>query len=485
MNQYEFYKWWREEHPKLLDVSSEVPFYYGVYQRIADILQGGAMVIDKSVKADKARMMTDTAAVCYTHFVEDLAGARTFEIISRHIPDCKDPILWIISMIRPVTELTEEGRKLLEDEITRSATQVESHLLLEWMIEKLNSTVFLDVKEVALWMLHNHYLMRTYAEAPMYDTLGLMTEFFDFTVESQQAAQSYVAFLWKFRMGGDAFTVIDLLKEWGSEEERVYPFRSIYEMVSIAPTLYEPISNLKSFAVLRNQEGELLDVYWDECDPIDRKDVVMLSMVTKFFSGYHFNGPSVCFPKDRFGRWHNEVMWQQFTDLEYKPDLYPKLRVKRPPMPIDYDRIPDNPSEDYEKAIRDVFAYYVDSTPEDIDGCLTALEGWVTRAEAMLPDSDKHNLVFFLTFSILRLFPIYHETTFLSGYTKFNSRIRSLYERLESALVAAYPQCYDVHLSSEVTKLFIAQLIDLNKHPFFKKDKVYNLNHLIKELRKR
>ena len=81
--------------------------------------------------------------------------------------------------------------------------------------------------------------------------------------------------------------------------------------------------------------------------------------------------------------------------------------------------------------------------------------------------------------------PIYHETTFLSGYTKFNSRIRSLYERLESALVAAYPQCYDVHLSSEVTKLFIAQLIDLNKHPFFKKDKVYNLNHLIKELRKR
>ena len=82
MNQYEFSKWWREEHPKLLDVSSEVSFFYGVYQRIADILLGGAMVIDKSVKADKARMMADTAAVCYTHYVEDLAGARTFEIIS-------------------------------------------------------------------------------------------------------------------------------------------------------------------------------------------------------------------------------------------------------------------------------------------------------------------------------------------------------------------------------------------------------------------
>lgn len=44
MNQYEFSKWWREEHPKLLDVSSDVPFFYGFYQRIADILLGGAMV---------------------------------------------------------------------------------------------------------------------------------------------------------------------------------------------------------------------------------------------------------------------------------------------------------------------------------------------------------------------------------------------------------------------------------------------------------
>ena len=485
MNQYEFSSWWREGHPKLLDVSSEVPFYYGVYQRIADILKGGAMVIDKSVKPYKARMMADTAAVSYTHFVEDLAGPFTFDIISRHIPDCKDTILWIISMIRPVTELTEEGRKELEAEIVRSVNEVKSHLLLDWMVEKLNSHEFLDCKEVALWMVNNHYIMRSYAEAPLYDTLSLMTEFFDHTPESQQATQSYVAFLWKFRFCEDAFTIIDLLKEWGRVAKRVLPFRSIYEMESLSLTLYEPICDLKDFVLLRNQDGELMDVYWDMCDHTMRKDTVMLSMLTKYFTGYHFNGPSVHFPKDRFGRWDNEVMWKQFTDLELSDNLYPKIHVKRPAMAIDFDTVPDVPSEYYEQAIYSIFNYYVDNTPEDIDGCLTALEAWASKAEALLPDTPNHYLAFCISFTIIRLFPSYYESNYWAGYTKFNSRMRNLYARLEACLIASYLKGFDAELTSAVSKVFIAQLIELNKHPFFKKEKIYNLNHLIKELRKR
>ena len=63
MTDYEFLHDWKDHHSKLLDVSAEVSFYYGVFRQLRLVLDG-ENIADK--KADRM-------AFILTLHVEDLA----------------------------------------------------------------------------------------------------------------------------------------------------------------------------------------------------------------------------------------------------------------------------------------------------------------------------------------------------------------------------------------------------------------------------
>lgn len=129
----EFKEWWGDNHPILLDVSKEIPYYYKVFLRFYDILHNGGMQIDEDITSEKASLMSITAAVKFAELVEDIAGPNTLQFLSKYIPSTDDFITWIIGMIRSVTFVSDECRKQLQEEITHSVAGVKTHLLLDWM----------------------------------------------------------------------------------------------------------------------------------------------------------------------------------------------------------------------------------------------------------------------------------------------------------------------------------------------------------------
>lgn len=77
MTDYEFSHDWKDHHSKLLDVSAEVSFYYGVFRQLRSILDG----------EDIADKKADSMVFILTMHVENLAGPRLYPVICKHIPE--------------------------------------------------------------------------------------------------------------------------------------------------------------------------------------------------------------------------------------------------------------------------------------------------------------------------------------------------------------------------------------------------------------
>lgn len=487
-----FKDWWGDNHPILLDTSAELPQYYELFLRFFQILHDGGMEIASDIMPDKAKLMAITAAVKFAEAVEDLAGLNTLQILSKYIPYTDDITTWIIGMIRPVTAISDECRKNLQDEIDKQVARIKAakqeSLLVDWMRKCLKSKDFLKFKEVALWFVNNHFILSSYTEEPCYQMLDLFSPMYRHSKnESQQIAQSYVGFNWTFHINGtDSFTIPQIIKEWAELHMKTCLEKlPLSKMEVLMPTLYQVGKDYKDGGrELINQQGKRYHVVYGLCDKTVMPDMVLQSMLVVYGGKAHFNGPSVWHKKFKWGSWDDEVMSQAISQPERSQKLYPRLAVKKPLQVIAYDFEPVDASEDYKAMLGITFDYYNDNTPEALDGCLTIMENWAKKAEEFLLDSEKQDRVFFIAYGIIRLFPLYYVEYGMADYTRFNSRIRNLFTRLENALAAGYPTRVGHDMRGEVTKMFIKTLIELNKHPFFKDYKVYNLNHLVKVVKK-
>lgn len=488
----EFKEWWRDNHPILLDTTEELPQYYEVFLRFFHILHRGGMEIASDIKPDKAKLMAITAAVKFAEAVEDLAGLNTLQILGKYIPYADDIITWIIAMIRPVTSVSDECRKDLKAEIEKQVDKIKASgkapLLVDWMQKCLKSKDFLKIKEVALWFVNNHFVLSSYTEEPRYQMLDTFAPMYRNSMnESQQIAQSYVSFNWTFHINGtSSFTIPQIIKEWAEVHmSKQFEKLPLTKMEVLMPTLYKPGKNYKDGGKeLINQQGKRYHVVFDMCDPLTQPDMVMQSMLVIYGGRAHFNGPSVWHKMYKWGTWNDEVMSQAISTPERRQNLYPRLAVKKPLQIIAYDFTPVDASKDYEAMLGCTFDYYNDNTPEALDGCLTIMENWAKKAEELLPSSSEHYRVFFITYGIIHLFPIYYVEYGMADYTRFNSRIRNLFTRLENAFVAGYLTGEGHNLRGMATKMLVKTFIDFNKHPFFKDYKLYNLNHLVKTLKK-
>ena len=157
---------------------------------------------------------------------------------------------------------------------------------------------------------------------------------------------------------------------------------------------------------------------------------------------------------------------------------------KKQPFMLDYSKVPEDPRQFYEESMRAAFAYYGDSTEQDLDGCLQVMEGWAHQAEIFVHEQGSNFLTFCITTYAMRLFSEYHTEHGYAKYPKYNGRIRHLYQSLEKSLLAGYLTGEGHNQLLSATSTFINFLLEVNQQPFFKRDKIYNLNHLIKELRK-
>lgn len=480
----EFKEWWGDNHPILLDVSKELPYYYEVFLRFYDILHNGGMQIDEDITSEKASLMSITAAVKFAELVEDLAGPNTLQILSKYIPSTDDFITWIIGMIRPVTFVSDECRKKLQAEITGSVANVTSHLLLDWMKKCLKSKDFLKYKEVALWFVNDHYVLSSYTEEPRYMMLDIFSPMFkNVSYESQQVAQSYIGFNWTFHISENSFTIPQLVKEWATANMPAGRL-PLQKMVVLMPTLYKVEKTYEDGVDLVNQQGKQYHAVYDLCSRMSIRETIYQSLLVVYAGNAHFNGPSVLQELRRFGTWRDEQMNAIFRKPETYKDIYPRLAIKKALQDVDYDFVPEDPAEEYEKKFMDTFDYYSDNTPHSLDGCLTVMEGWATKAEQLLPSIEDHFRVFCIAFGIFRLFPVYYVNYEMADYTRYNGRIRNLFTRLENALVAGYLTGEGHNERGTAPQGFIKLFIELNKHPFYKDLKRYNLNHLIKTLKK-
>lgn len=457
---------WKRHHSNTLDLREELPTYYEIFRRIFCILHG-ALQTDVAVDPEKARMMEETASLLFTLHVEDLAGPNTHRIVQEYFTDCSDVIAWVIAMLRPACTLSEEHRAQLQEEILHSCQQVTSHKLLDWFREGLSSDNFLHYKDVALWFVNCHYLVQSYAEAPFLDVLDALHPLYGDTNEWQQAAQSYVAFSWTFRMDDRDFTIPEMLQRFSPRHTpKVYPW-----------SYYRPVHADSISVDLEDKAGNLHHTLFDLCDTRLRTGRVMHSLLVDFAGNAHFNGPSVWVIARHFRTTLDEQFCDKLVDLEYADNLYPHPAQHKPLYTAEWPQPTKDPMLVYADHLRALYTYYNDITEEDISDCLQVLDTWLTIAEERMDTSPARSFAF--ACCLFTTFPDYYEDSEMHLFPSIRPRLRPLLARAEEIMVATFTRTFSICASA-----FIGMFIELNKLPFYKVHKVYNLNRLIKRLRK-
>ena len=475
MTDYEFLHDWKDHHSKLLDVSAEVSFYYGVFRQLRLVLDG-ENIADK--KADRM-------AFILTLHVEDLAGPKLYPVICKHIPECSDIVAWLAGTVRPVLMLSDDCKRKLHEKIAELVPTVSTHIHGEWFRKCVLSHDFLEFKGLLIWLCLDHYIILQYGLNPLFMLLDLFQPIYmGARVEAQQAAQSYLAFNWTFPWGQ---TLPELVDDWAKENcKHLYEFLTFRKMKSVKPTLYRVVSRIdENYILLKDQDGKLWGTCFDECSRTTHPERVVLTMMCDYGTWCHFNGPGVWFDKERWGKWDNVKMWRAFTDLEEEPGIYPRLIQHKELWQVDYHFVPEDPGKYYQKVIGDALAYYDDTTAQDLDDALKVMEGFALQAAELSKNSSMHFHVFCICYWMIFLFSRYYSMGDLQQFSSYNGRIRRLFQSIEKSFLDSYITGQGHDLRGMASDVIAAELLSLNKEPFFKRDKIYSLNHLIKELKKR
>lgn len=495
----EFETEWMNHHFPTMDLTAEIPFYYGIYQQIVTIVEQ-----KRPLKSND-----DWYIIQMLMYVEDAAHLGLCLVYAKKYRMVEDMIGHWAGIMQLSADQIDKIRHITNKAIRKAPESG----MVRWIAESVASKDFCRLKDVALFFsIKNHSISLLYPctnyREDMYQEVfkGCSKEYVDHFLRSD------LAFNW---VDKERNTVLQRIADLYAEKGDMETANSLLSVKHVPMDCYTVLTLEGNVATLKSKSGwRYENVQITSPCPPNHQHLCFICQMVGWDGAYYLNGAGVWYPMEVHNRWLGFLLWHEVEENEredrqfsyfttpsgdkvscyedaYGEPEFPsymenefgwyvessqvaKPRRKKVPgrkVPnYKYKPRGKEPFKYFEKKIREVLTWPVRDVV-DVNYALRIYEGWTKQAQLYL-DAQEYTLANFISSSVFfdaSLFSHRH-TEYEKQWSRMKKVVKESYQILKATLPHDPANWCEVqlgdfrHLKEKNMKMFQKNgAFDLNK----------------------
>ena len=425
---HEFETEWMNHHFPLMDLTAEIPFYYGIYRQIVAIVGQNRQLNSHD----------DWYIIQMLKYVEDAAHLGLCLVYAKKYRMVEDMIGHWGGIMQLSADQLDEVRKITAKAIRKAPESG----LVRWIAESVASKDFFRLKDVALF-----FSTKNLSVGLLYPNTNHREDMYKevFRGYSQEHVNNFLrsdlAFNW---VDKERNTVLQRVADLFAEKGDTDTAHSLLSVKHVAMDCYTVLKLEGNVATLKSKSGwRYENVQLASPCPPNYQDMCFICQMVRWDDVYYLNGSGVWYPMEVHNRWSGFLLWHEVEEDEredrmfsyfttpsgdevscyedaYDESEYPsymendfgwyiesgnaaKPRRKKVPgrkVPnYKYKPRGKQPFKYFEKKIREVLTWPVRDTL-DVNYALRIYEGWAKQAQVYL-DAQEYTFANFISSSVL------------------------------------------------------------------------------------
>lgn len=423
----EFETKWMSHHFPTMDLTAEIPFYYGIFQQIATIVE----------QKRPLNSYDDWYIIQMLMYVEDAAHLGLCLVYARKYRMVED----MIGHWSGIMQLSAEQLREIRVITSKAIKKAPESGLVKWITDCVASRDFSRLKDVALF-----FSTKNHSVSLLYPNTNYREDMYQqvFNGFAQEYANHFLlsdlAFNW---VDKERNTVLQRVGDLFAERGDMETANSLLSVKHVPMDCYTVIETEGLVATLKSKSGWRYEpVQLTSLCPPDYQDKCFICQMVRWNGIYYLNGAGAWYPMEVYHRWsgfllrhrldedeREDRMFSYFTtpsgdevscyEDAYGESEYPfymendfgcyvesgqAVNPRRKKVPgrkvpnYKYKPKGKEPFKYFEKKIREVLTWPVRDVL-DVNYALRIYEGWTKQAQVYL-DAEEYTLANFISSSV-------------------------------------------------------------------------------------